>query len=90
MKNRKAIEKEWHTKGFSCDLWVDPPGQVWEDFKHETNELVYVLEGKIEFEIEGKRRTLSPGDEGFIPKNSLHSARNVGGTTAKWLYGYKN
>ena len=26
-------------EGFSCDLWVDPPGQVWEDYRHATDEL---------------------------------------------------
>lgn len=28
--------------GYSCDLWVDPPGRTWEDFVHDTDEKVYV------------------------------------------------
>jgi len=29
------------------------------------------------------------GDEVFIPAPALHTVRNVGGTTARWLYGYR-
>ena len=49
-EHHAAVEGDWPSRGFSCGLWVDSPGQVWEDY---------------------------------------HSVRNVGGTTARWLYGYK-
>jgi hypothetical protein len=29
--DRAALEADWRKRGFSCDLWIDPPGQVWED-----------------------------------------------------------
>ena len=88
MKTQKEIEKDWSERGFSCGLWTDPPGQVWEDFTHGTDELVILLEGEIEIEIEGKTFRPEPGEEVFIPAQAKHSVRNVGGTTAKWLYGY--
>lgn len=34
-KNKKTLAKEWAQKGFCCDLWVDPPGQWWENYVHE-------------------------------------------------------
>jgi quercetin dioxygenase-like cupin family protein len=79
----------WAVRGFSCDVWVDPPSQRWEDFTHATDELILVLEGAMEFEVEG--RTVRPeiGEELLIPAGARHSARNVGGTTARWLYGYR-
>jgi quercetin dioxygenase-like cupin family protein len=89
MEERPAIASRWTSKGFSCDLWTDPPGQVWEGYVHETDELVYVLEGRIELEVRGRAETLGPGREAFIPAGAVHSVRNVGGTTARWLYGYK-
>lgn len=89
IKNKEALAKEWAKKGFSCDLWVDPPGQCWEDYVHDVDELVYVVEGKMEFEIEGKKQVLNSGDEAFIPAGANHSARNLGGVTARWYYGYK-
>ena len=84
------IDSKWKRLGFSCDVWVDPPGQKWENYRHETDELVYVLEGEIELEILGTPKTLKKGDEAFIPAGAVHSVRNIGGSQAKWLYGYKS
>jgi quercetin dioxygenase-like cupin family protein len=84
-----TIAKDWGKRGFSCEPWTDPPGQRWEDFRHATDELVTVLEGSVEFEIEGAVHHPRAGDELLIPAGAVHSARNIGATTARWLFGYK-
>lgn len=89
MKSEQQLREEWSKKGFSCDPWVDPPGQKWENYVHEVDELVYVIEGTMEFEIGGKKHVLNPGDEAFIPAHITHSARNIGNSTSRWYYGYK-
>lgn len=89
MESKQDISKRWARDGFSCETWVDPPGQAWEDFVHETDEMVYILEGQIELEVNKNIRKLEPGDEAFIPGHANHSVRNIGGTTACWLYGYR-
>ena len=89
MADRERTAESWASRGFCCDLWVDPPGQRWEDFTHRTDEVVTVVEGTMEFEIEGKIHRPKPGEELLIPAGSLHSARNIGDSTARWLYGYK-
>jgi quercetin dioxygenase-like cupin family protein len=86
---REAIASNWAARGFSCDLWTDPPGQQWEGFRHATDELVIVLEGAMEFEVAGTIHHPEPGEELLIPAGAIHSARNRGPTTARWLYGYK-
>lgn len=89
VKSQAELEREWTKKGFSCGLWVDPPGQRWEDYVHDDDEVVYIMEGTMEFEIGGNKKVLNPGDEAFIPAHTKHSARNIGGTTARWGYGYR-
>ncbi len=89
LMDRKKVQQLWHSRGFSCDLWVDPPGQVWEDYVHSVDELLMVVEGELELEMEGRTFRPKPGEEVLIPANVVHSVRNVGGTTARWLYGYK-
>lgn len=89
MVDRNAVEQDWAARGFSCDLWVDPPDQCWEDFVHRVDEVVIVVEGRMEFEIDGAVETPEPGRELFIPAGAVHSARNRGNTTARWLYGYR-
>ena len=89
MTDSAAVSEDWNRRGYSCDLWIDPPGQRWEDFVHPVDDVVIVLEGEMEFEVEGKIHHPKLGDELFIPAEALHSARNVGQTTARWLYGYR-
>ena len=83
------VSKDWADRGFSCDLWVDQPGQCWEDFVHSTDELVLVLDGELEFEINGEISHPKTGEELFIPAGVVHSVRNIGASTARWLYGYR-
>ena len=87
--DQKAVEKEWTARGFSCELWTDPPGRVWRDFIHESDELVMLVEGEEEFEMNGQIYRLEIGQELRIPAGTYHTARNVGGSASKWLYGYK-
>ena len=87
--DRAQIAKDWRARGFSCDLWVDPPGQVWANYVHVTDELMMIVEGGLELEMQGKTLRPAIGEEVLVPAHTNHTVRNVGGTTARWLYGYK-
>ncbi|MGD8808431.1 MAG: cupin domain-containing protein [Gammaproteobacteria bacterium] len=86
--DREAVAAEWNERGYSCHDFVDPPGRAWLDFLHDCNELLTVVEGRLELEMKGKRLSLSPGDEVFIPKGASHSVFNVHDSATTWLYGY--
>ena len=87
--DRSLITRAWGDRGFSCDLWVDPPGQAWEEYRHSVDELLMVIEGHLEVEMQGTRHWPQPGEEILILGGVVHSVRNIGGTTARLLYGYK-
>ena len=56
---------------------------------HPGEEIIYVLEGALEYEVEGKPPvTLRAGDVLFIPAGAVHSARNVGTVTGSELATY--
>jgi mannose-6-phosphate isomerase-like protein (cupin superfamily) len=80
---------DWGARGFSCELWVDPPGQVWKDFVHDVDELVMLAEGAIELEFGGRTLRPAPGEEVLIPARARHTVRNVGGATSRWYFGYR-
>jgi mannose-6-phosphate isomerase-like protein (cupin superfamily) len=82
--DRAKIAASWSERGFSCDLRIDPPGQRWENFRHATDELVTVLEGQMEFEVAGAVHHQKIGEELLIAAGAVHSARNIGKTTARW------
>jgi hypothetical protein len=43
----------------------------------------------VGFEVAGQVQHLQLLTDLLIPAGALHSARNVGKTTARWLYGYR-
>lgn len=86
--DRDAVAANWRERGYSCYDFVDPPGRAWLDFLHDSNELLTVIEGRLEIEVKGLRVVVSPGDEAFIPKGASHSVFNVHDGTTVWLYGY--
>ena len=82
---QEIIKKDWDSRGYSFGIFKDPPGKVWADFVHRTDELVVLAEG----EIEGKSQKPPIGEEVFIPANAIHTVRNVGKKNNVWYYGYK-
>jgi len=90
MPTREELAKEWGELGYTCGLWIDPPGQQWVDFLHDTEEMVLVAQGRLRLEIEDESAELGPGDEVVIPACANHSVFNIGGTEARWYYGYRH
>jgi len=89
MIDKTIIEQDWHDRGFSCDIWTDPPGQVWANFVHATDELVVLIDGEIELSFAGQTLCPEIGDEIFIPAGEYHTVINSGTNKNHWLYGYK-
>ena len=55
------------------------PGVLAPKHSHPGEEMVYVLEGALEYHLQGKAPvTLKAGDVLFIPAGVVHSAKNVG------------
>jgi quercetin dioxygenase-like cupin family protein len=86
--NRAAVAPDWAKRGYSCEEFRDPPGRAWNDFVHDTNELVTVIEGRLRVTLGGQTLELEPGDELFIPKGAVHAVTNTHAGVTRWLYGY--
>jgi quercetin dioxygenase-like cupin family protein len=65
-----------------CSLGVD--GHV-NHHVHGFEESFYILEGKVNFQIDDETYTLTPGDFGLIPTGTTHAWMNKGGGPARWL-----
>ncbi|RDK08384.1 cupin domain-containing protein [Cupriavidus lacunae] len=56
---------------------------------HPGEEIAYVLEGRLEYQLDGKPPiTLKVGDALFIPAGTVHTAKNVGDGKAAELATY--
>jgi quercetin dioxygenase-like cupin family protein len=55
------------------------PGVAFGKHSHPGAEIAYVLEGTLEYQLEGKPPvTLHAGEALFIPAGAIHAAKNVG------------
>jgi quercetin dioxygenase-like cupin family protein len=65
------------------------PGVLAPRHTHFGEEIIYVLEGTLLYEVDGKAPvTLKTGDVLFIPYGVVHSAKNVGSDNAAELATY--
>src|SRR5499426_972339 len=64
------------------------PGYVAPMHTHPGEEIIYVIEGTLEYEIGGKVVTVKAGDVLFVPAGTPHTARNIGTTHAAELATY--
>lgn len=65
------------------------PGVTFPKHSHPGEEIIFVLEGALEYEVDGQPpTTLNAGDVLFIPSGTIHAARNVGSRTGAELATY--
>ena len=49
-----------------------------------------VVSGDLELEVAGEKSYPRPGEEILIAARAVHSVRNKGSETARWVYAYKD
>ena len=64
---------------------VKPHSATHAPHAHPEDEFFFVLEGKIEFYLNGERKVVGPNASLYCPPNIEHGLRNVGDTEAKYL-----
>ena len=65
------------------------PGVAFGRHSHPGEEIAYVLEGTLAYEVEGRPTvTLKAGEVLFIPAGAIHAAKNVGGGNGAELATY--
>ena len=65
------------------------PGSSFPRHKHPGEEIIYVIEGTLEYELPDKGWiTLKKGDVLFVPSGGVHAARNTGTEPAAELATY--
>jgi len=66
---------------------VLPPGGGFQlpHWHEDLDEVFYVLEGDVEFLLDGQWRQVGPGATVFVPAGAVHAFRNAGERTARQL-----
>jgi quercetin dioxygenase-like cupin family protein/pimeloyl-ACP methyl ester carboxylesterase len=65
------------------------PGVAFGRHSHPGDEIIYMLEGSLEYQLDGKPPvTLKTGEVLFVPAGTIHAARNTGSVTGAELATY--
>ena len=68
------------------ELTVPAGARVPPAHSHRDNEeVVYVLEGRLRYSVDGEMRDLGPGERMYTPRGSVHAFSNPHDSTAKAL-----
>jgi quercetin dioxygenase-like cupin family protein len=63
-----------HTANLTATLYRYRPGSSWETHEHPQDQITYVLEGAIDFVVDGRPVTLRAGQLAGLPGGVPHSA----------------
>ena len=65
------------------------PGSAFPRHRHPGEEIIYILEGELEYQIEGKPAVIyKAGEALMVPSGAIHSVKNVGSDKAAELATY--
>src|SRR6266478_9076523 len=64
------------------------PGYVAPMHTHPGEEIIYVIEGTLEYEIGGKKSRVKAGDVLFVPAGTPHTVTNIGSDNGAELATY--
>jgi quercetin dioxygenase-like cupin family protein len=64
------------------------PGSTFPGHRHPGEEIIYVTEGVVDYEVDGKWVSVKAGETLFVPYGVVHAARNTGTARAAELATY--
>lgn len=75
----ETVRKQYDSKTNAIQVRVDfAPGASFPKHSHPGVEIAYVLNGSIEYELDGKTVRLQAGESLYVPAGAAHSAKNTG------------
>ena len=85
----ELVRQDFDTTREAIQVRVDfGPGAAFPRHSHPGVEIAHVLQGSVEYVLDGKPVILKTGDSVYIPAGVVHSARNAGSGNAAELATY--
>ena len=79
---RRRLERD----GFAAIVWTDAPGAHYAAHTHRHDEVIWIVDGEIDFTAAGARFDLRGGDRLMLPAGTSHTA-DAGPRGATYLIG---
>lgn len=84
----EALRRNFYERGYSFDIFVDPPGRKWIGFVHPVDEIVVPLQGSVTIRVGATTHHPAVGEEVFIPAGAVHDVVTATRNGSRWAYGY--
>jgi quercetin dioxygenase-like cupin family protein len=88
-RDRISIEMVLEREGCAAVEWQDAAGTHYKAHSHPHDEIIAVIEGRIDFVVDGKRHILEPGKILFLPAGTTHTADVPKYGAVRYLIGSK-
>ena len=72
-------------EGLECELYSDPPGMKYGRHKHDFDDFVMIVSGKMKLGTDAGVWTLNPGDRIDLPAHTFHWAEILGKEEVRYL-----
>ncbi len=79
------LRRKLKGEGLESEIYTDRPGVKYGRHKHDFDDFVVIVEGKMKIATDGHEWTLGPGDRLDIPANTLHRAEVLGKIDVRYL-----
>lgn len=66
-----------HTDNMTFVYWDIKAGSTLPEHSHPHEQVVNVLEGELEFTVDGDVRKMKPGQVAVVPGEAMHSAKGI-------------
>lgn len=82
LEGLKAMLKR---EGLQCELYSDPAGMKYGRHKHDFDDFVVIVSGKMKLGTDSGTWVLKPGDRVDLPAHTMHWAEVMGKEEVKYL-----
>ncbi len=74
--SRIEVGQDWNTRGYDCS--INSYGSGWRSGNHvnDSDEVLTTVEGRFALIVGEQRFEAGPGDELFLPSNTMHRLEN--------------
>ncbi|CAL1549020.1 unnamed protein product [Lymnaea stagnalis] len=84
------LKQIMQAEGFSVFEWTDSANTIYGNHEHFEEQSHWIISGELEMTVENIGTfVLKSGDRDFMPANTVHSARVLGGNPVTYLIGAK-
>ena len=88
--SRTKVGQDWNTRGYDCSARIFESGWTSSNHVHHSDEFITPIEGRVALVVAGQRFEAEPGDELFLPSNTMHRLENSHDGRLEMLYGLKH